>query len=93
MKISKEKREKIFEQILALLFNISPKMIFTSHIAKELARDEEFTKKLLQDLNKKGFIIEIKKNSDGKEYSKRSRWKLTEKIYNVYKSRQNNYTL
>lgn len=89
MKISKEKKEKIFEHILAILFNTSPKMIFTSYIAKELARDEEFTKKLLHDLKKKGIVIEVKKNSQGKEYLKRSRWKLSEEVYNLYKHKQN----
>jgi hypothetical protein len=88
MKISQEKKDKIFEQILALLFNSSPKMIFTSHIAKELARDEEFTKKLLQELKKKNLVLEIKKNSNGKEYLKRSRWKLSENVYNLYRFKQ-----
>jgi len=47
MKISNEKKEKISEQILNLLYLINPKLIFTSHIAKEIARDEEFIKKIL----------------------------------------------
>jgi DNA-binding IscR family transcriptional regulator len=89
MKISQAKKEKIFEQILAFLFNSSPKMIFTSHIAKELARDEEFTKKLLQELKKKNLVIEVNKNSSGVDYIKRSRWKLSEEVYNFYKSKQN----
>jgi len=37
MKISKEKKEKISEQILAFLYSINPKPSFTSHIAQELA--------------------------------------------------------
>ena len=44
MKISIQKREKISEQILAYLYSISPRPSFTSHIAEELARDEEFIK-------------------------------------------------
>jgi predicted transcriptional regulator with HTH domain len=44
MKISEQKIEKISEQILAMLYSISPKSLFTSHIAKEIARDEEFRK-------------------------------------------------
>ena len=54
--ISKVKKEKISEQILFCLFSIFPKQIFTSDIAKELARDEEFIKKVLSDLEKKGLI-------------------------------------
>ena len=88
MKISKEKKEKISEQILALLYSKSPQSIFTSQIAKELARDEEFVKKLLIDLKKKEFVIEITKNPKGKEYARRSRWKLSEKVYILYKQKQ-----
>lgn len=88
MKISDEKKEKIFEQILSYLFSISPKPVYTAHIARELARDEEFIKKLLKELKKQKLIIEIKKNSQGKIYLKRSRWKLSNKTYNVYRSKQ-----
>ena len=85
MKISKEKKDKISEQILAYLYSVSPRAIFTSHIAREIIRDEEFTKKLLLQLKKKGLIIEINKNPKGKEYSKRQRWKLSDNVYQAYK--------
>jgi DNA-binding IscR family transcriptional regulator len=88
MYISKEKKEKISEQILAYLYSANPKPLFTAHIAKEIARDEEFIKKLLIDLKKKEFVIEITKNPKGKEYLRRSRWKLSEKIYVIYKQKQ-----
>ena len=89
MKISDKKREKISEQILAYLYSVNPKPIFTLHIAQEIARDEEFVKKLLIELKKKNFVIEIKKNPKGIPYTKRSRWKLSEKVYEIYKSKQN----
>jgi ABC-type phosphate transport system substrate-binding protein len=85
MRISKEKKEKISEQILSYLFSISPKSEFTIKIAQELARDEEFTKKLLIDLKNKGLITEIKKNPEGIIYLKRSRWKISDKAYLQYK--------
>lgn len=88
MKISDIKKEKIFEQILAFLYSVNPQSIFTSHIAQELARDEEFIKKLLIDLKTKNLIIEVKKNSSGKDYKKRSRWKLGDKVYLAYKNQQ-----
>lgn len=88
MYISKEKKDKISEHILAYLYLTNPKPLFTSHIAKELARDEKFVKKLLIDLKKKGMVIEISKNSRGKNYKKRSRWKLAEKVYLLYKQKQ-----
>jgi len=87
-KISKNKREKISEQIIFHLFNIFPKQIFTSDIAKELARDEEFTKKLLLELDQKGLVVQIDKNSLGKRYDLRRRWRLSSKTYNAYKDHQ-----
>ena len=89
MRISEKKREKISEQILALLYSINPKSIFTYHIAQEIARDEEFVKKLLLELKKKKLIIEIKMNSKGIPYLKRSRWKLSNVAYQAYKENQN----
>jgi len=89
MKISEQKKEKISEQILALLYSISPKPLFTLNIAKEIARDEEFVKALLLQLKKKEFIIEIKKNPKGLPYLRRSRWKLSDAVYQAYKKHQN----
>jgi hypothetical protein len=88
MYISKEKKEKISEQILAYLYLTNPKPLFTSHIAKEIARDEEFVKTLLKELKKKDLVAEITKNPQGKDYIKRSRWKLSEKTYTLYKQKQ-----
>ncbi len=88
MKISDPKKEKISEQILAFLYSINPKPFFTSHIAREIARDEEFIKKLLLELKNKGLVIEIKKNPSGMVYRKRSRWRLSPKTYEAYRKNQ-----
>jgi len=88
MKISNLKREKISEQILAFLYSKSPQSLYTSYIARELARDEEFIKNLLLSLNKKELIIKINKNSKGKSYKRRIRWRLSDKAYNAYKNNQ-----
>jgi len=88
MKISNEKKEKISEQILNLLYLITPKPIFTYHIAKEIARDEEFVKKILLELKNKKLVIEIKKNPKGIPYLRRSRWKISDAVYQAYKRYQ-----
>lgn len=88
MKISLEKRNKISEQILAFLFSVSPKSVFTVEVARDLARDEEFIKKLLTTLNKKGLVVEIRKNPEGVPYLRRSRWCLSERAYEAYKAKQ-----
>lgn len=86
--ISNQKKEKISEQILSYLYSIFPKQIFTSEIAKELARDEEFTKFLLKDLEKKGLVIKIDKNPQGLKYSNRLRWRISNKAHEIYKKHQ-----
>ena len=88
-KISQQKKDKISEQILHYLFLISPDSKFTVEIAKETARDEEFTKSLLQSLKSKNLIIEINKNPKGKQYSKRQRWRLSDKAFEAYSKHQN----
>ena len=88
MKISNKKKEKISEQILALLYSTSPKTLFTSQIAEEIARDEEFVKKLLNKLKEKKLVVEIKKNAQGIIYKRRSRWRLSDAAYLSYKNHQ-----
>ena len=87
-KISQQKIEKISEQILFYLYSIFPKQIFTSDIAKEVARDEEFTKKLLKDLEKKELVVKITKNAQGFNYSRRLRWRISNKAHIIYKNHQ-----
>ena len=88
MEISEKNKQKISEQILAYLYSISPRAVFTIQIAGEIVRDEEFIKRLLINLKKKGFVIDIKKNSKGIPYLKRTRWKLSDKAYSAYKLSQ-----
>jgi predicted transcriptional regulator with HTH domain len=88
MRISDKKKEKISEQILAFLYSINPKPVFTSYIAEEIARDDELVKQLLYGLKKKGLVLEIRKNPKGKNYVKRLRWMLSDTAYKIYKERQ-----
>ena len=84
MKLSKEKRDKISEQILAHLYQSFPKQLFTSEIAKEIARDEEFVKTLLLGMKDKGFVVIIRKNTEGRVFLRRMRWQLSSKAYAAY---------
>lgn len=86
--ISVQKKDKISEQILHYLFSISPEPAFTNAIAKEIARDEEFTKYLLSELSKKSLVSEVKKNKSGIEYIRRQRWILSNEAYQAYKRQQ-----
>ncbi len=84
-KLSKSKEEKIMANIVGILYQYSPQSLFVSEISKLEARDEEFVKRLLNQLKSKNLVIEIKKNPEGKEYTKRSRWTLSTSAYKAYK--------
>ena len=88
-RISKEKREKIMADILATIYQHTPKPLFTVNIARFLARDEEFIKKLLLELLNRKFVFKIDKNPKGIPYIRRTRWRLTDTIYQTYKKHQN----
>lgn len=84
MRLSKEKKERISEQILAYLYQSFPNARFTAEISKDIARDEEFIKNLLFDLKDKNLVLAIKKNETGKDFIRRIRWQLTSPAYQAY---------
>lgn len=92
-RISIEKENKIKEAILHLLYEKSPSFLYTYHVAKELARDEEYIKKLMEDLERQNFVISKRKNEFGKEYSRRIGWQLSSKTYEAYKKLNNQENL
>lgn len=86
--ISEEKIKKIKEIILAFLFQNSPKAFYTYNIAQELARDEEFIKRLLKELTKEDLVARVEKNPRGIKYLRRERWRLTNKAFKAYSELQ-----
>ena len=84
-KISQEKEARIKEEILSLLFHSSPHALYTVFISKDIVRDEEFVKRLLLELEKAGLVTAVRKSPKGKDYSRRLRWRLTERAYQAYK--------
>ena len=90
-KISNTKEEKIKEGILAFLFQHAPRALFTYHVAQELARDEEFIKRLLLELEAKEIVLGVRKNPEGQDYSRRIRWRLSDKTYQAYKNLNHNH--
>ncbi len=93
MRLSQEKKDKIIEQILQYLYHSFPRNPFTAEIAREIARDEEFIKKILLELRDKNLVNSINKGKYGKIFSKRLRWKLSNNVYNIYHSKQQNLNL
>ena len=89
MRLSKQKRNKIAEQILAHLYHSFPEQLFTAQISRELARDEEFIKRLLLQLKEKGLLISIKKNKKGIFFVRRIKWQLSPNAYQAYHQKIN----
>ena len=85
--IQKAENEVIDEQPVEDSLRIA-KQLFTSDVAKELARDEEFIKQLLKELEKKELVVKIDKNPQGFQYSRRLRWRISNKAYEIYKKHQ-----
>jgi len=87
-RISEQKKQKISEQILHYLFEQSPTPKFTSEIAREIARDEEFMKSMLLSLEKEKLITQVNKSPSGTQYIRRQRWRLSNGAYKIYKNHQ-----
>ncbi|MFA5856634.1 MAG: hypothetical protein WC867_04700 [Candidatus Pacearchaeota archaeon] len=88
MKLSKIKKDKISEQILSFLYHSFPNEPFTAEIAREIIRDEEFVKRILIELNEKNLVVAIRKNSKGEIFTRRLKWRLASKVYDVYHSKE-----
>ncbi len=84
MRLSEEKRNKIKSNILGHLFEIYPKSLFVAEISRLEARDEEFIKALMFELKEKNLVTNIKQNPKGIFYSRRIRWKLSNKAQEAY---------
>jgi len=88
MRLSKSKKDKISEQIMSFLYHEFPKQHFTATISQEIARDEEFIKRILFELKEKGLVVPIRKNLKGITFTRRIKWTLSKKVYDVYSSKQ-----
>ncbi|MEK6898874.1 MAG: hypothetical protein AABW79_02135 [Nanoarchaeota archaeon] len=86
--VSAVKKDKISEHIISYLFSIAPESAHTSDIAREEARDEEFIKTILHELESKKLIVKIAKNARGVEYIRRSRWRLSNRAFEAYQKAQ-----
>ena len=62
MQLSQAKKDKITEQILSYLYHEFPNQPFTAEIAREIARDEEFIKRLLFEL-KIGLLFDFQNSN------------------------------
>ncbi len=93
VKLSQKTTQLLKDDIISILYENPLAARFTNEIALELRRDNEFTKKILLELKKEGFVEEVKKNSKGYQYLARIKWRIPPKVLKAYesnKSRKNN---
>jgi DNA-binding IscR family transcriptional regulator len=83
-RISSKTKSRISEHILSHLFSQSPEPIYTNAIARELARDEEFIKSMLHELENKKLVVKITKNEQGESLTRRTRWRLSNTAFDAY---------
>lgn len=82
-KISKKREEKIKEEVLSLLYE-NIKGMSTYKIGEEILRDDEFVLRLLEEMEKKGVVKQVRKNTKGKEYKARRMWALSKEAFEAY---------
>ena len=76
-KISDKKIEKIKSDILAILYEKNLKPFYTFQIAEEVARDDEFTLKLIRVMEKNGLVKQANKGN-------RRKWIMSDNAYKAY---------
>ncbi|MDD5331243.1 MAG: hypothetical protein PHE43_00255 [Candidatus Nanoarchaeia archaeon] len=78
--ISKDKIERIKQDILYLLYDLNLKPIYTKDLANEVIRDDEFILRLLLDMEKEGLVKQVDKNN-----IRRKQWIMTNEAYDQFR--------
>jgi hypothetical protein len=86
VKLSSKTTSLLKDDIISIIYENQLNPLLTIEIAKELRRDKEFTKSLLEELKKQDVLVEIKKNNKGKNYIKRSRWAINQEVLNKFQN-------
>ncbi len=87
VKLSTQLINLIKDDIISFLYNNQLRSYFTNEIAKEIRRDNEFALKLLSELQGQGFVEQIKKNKQGKQYLARIKWRIPNHVIKAYEQR------
>lgn len=80
--ISYQKKEKLKEEILRIIYESYPKFYYTYQIADHLIRDDEFVLNLLKELKEKALVVCLEESSGG---NVKRKWGLKKEVYEKYK--------
>jgi len=81
-KVSNEKKEKIKEEILRIVYENYPSFLYTFQIADNIIRDDEFILSLLNELKNKNLVHCIQET---KGFNIKRKWGLKREVYEKYK--------
>ncbi len=82
-RISEKAFRKIAENALVVLYEQYPAAMSTAKIADELARDNEFTLRVMDFLKGKSLVIRLAEGRHG-AYSSWNKWKMSPAAYKKY---------
>jgi len=83
--LSQRKREALMNEINSILYYEAPiNGLFTKQIADKLIRDKEFIKKILFEMEEKGWIKKVKKNKRNYNYMSRRKWILSDNVRKLF---------
>jgi len=88
VRLSKKTIQLLKDDIISILYDRSLEALFTNEIAREIRRDNEFTKKLLLELKKESLIEQVKKNKKGQEYLTHTKWRIPFKVLKAFNDKQ-----
>lgn len=81
-KVSNEKREKLKEELLRIIYENYPSFLYTYQVAEFLIRDDEFVLDLLNELKNKNLIMCLEETSGD---NIKRKWGLKKEVYEKYK--------
>ncbi|MEK6841189.1 MAG: hypothetical protein AABW57_00370 [Nanoarchaeota archaeon] len=81
-KVSNEKREKLKEELLRIIYENYPGFLYTYQVAEFLIRDDEFVLDLLNELKNKNLIMCLEETSGD---NIKRKWGLKKEVYEKYK--------
>ncbi len=91
VRLSEKTKLVLKADISSILYENPLRALFTKEIAFELRRDKEFTKALLLGMEKEGLVERIFKNSNGKLYKERIKWRIPEMVLKMYKESKSDF--
>ena len=80
--ISREKKDKLKEEILRIIYENYPGFLYTYQVAESLIRDDEFVLSLLKELKSNELLTCIEETTGN---NIKRKWGLKKEVYEKYK--------